>query len=78
MSIAMKNFDGGYSVEFDTTGKRYGCDTPQCYVSRGRFAASWDCLQDTGLLYHNDAEIRVPSTVVLQIESWLQDVGYLE
>lgn len=62
---------GDYSIELDLSG-----ETTQCWVSKGRFSASLECLMGEGVLHCNDHELKVPPSVIGDIENWAYRNGY--
>jgi hypothetical protein len=52
-------------------------DRTHCYVSRGRFSASLQCLEDTGVLSDGDREKQVPAWIIGDISNWAYNNGHM-
>jgi len=61
----------GYAVELDLSG-----ETTQCFISKGKFSSSLECLMGNGTLDNSDETIDVPIPVINDIEMWALENGY--
>lgn len=62
----------GFSVELDADK-----DETHCFVMKGEFSSSLQCLLDCGVLTdYADKEISVPSKIVDEIEEWAVSMGW--
>lgn len=67
----------GYSVELELWVED-GEQRSECFIIRGQFSASLECLTSMGVLTSTDGsgETAVPAAIISQIEAWADKAGY--
>jgi len=65
----------GYTVELEFNTED-GEERSHAYISKGKYSASLECLDSTGSLFAEDAELAVTRETISKIRRWCESKGY--
>lgn len=71
LETVISNFRVTLDTDMDGTG------SSGCWIEQGRYSASLECADQTGVLSHSDGdEFLIQPSVVAAIRKWAEDNGY--